>query len=96
MPRRTLRAPAPAASTLLCRHLTGHTTGGVWLSFFLVQVPLIVFERLVLAALKRRGVILPDWLRALVGVRLTPRGLDTAGGVGCSTRREPMPAVLPG
>lgn len=46
-------------------HLTGHTTGGVWLSFFLVQVPLIVFERLVLAALKRRGVILPDWLRAL-------------------------------
>ncbi|KAL4446748.1 hypothetical protein ABPG77_007992 [Micractinium sp. CCAP 211/92] len=51
-------------------YLTGHTTHGVWLSFFLSQVPLTVFERLALAALKRRGIILPDWLRALATISL--------------------------
>ncbi|KAL4425430.1 hypothetical protein ABPG75_009446 [Micractinium tetrahymenae] len=51
-------------------YLTGHTTRGVWPSFFLVQVPFIVFERLVLAALKRRNIILPDSLRALATMNL--------------------------
>ena len=36
----------------------------MWLSFFLVQTPLIVLERLALGALKRRGVLVPAWLRA--------------------------------
>ncbi|KAL4425431.1 hypothetical protein ABPG75_009447 [Micractinium tetrahymenae] len=44
-------------------YLTGRTTGGVWLCFFLAQVPLIFGERVVLAALRRRGIRLPGWLR---------------------------------
>ena len=54
---------ALCCAALRCRCLTGHTTGGVWLSFFLAQVPLIACERLVLAALQRRGVPLPRPVR---------------------------------
>lgn len=43
--------------------LTGHTTGGVWMCFFLSQVPLQMGERVVLRWLKKRGVQLPTWLR---------------------------------
>ena len=53
-----------------CRYLTGHTTRGVWLSFFLAQAPIIVAERLALSALKRRGILLPDWLRVCVSMLL--------------------------
>jgi hypothetical protein len=42
----------------------------VWLSFFLAQVPLIIAERLAYGALKRRGVLLPDWLRTAMTVVL--------------------------
>ena len=55
---------------MCCRYLTGHTTGGVWLSFFLAQAPLIIAERLCYGALKRRGVLLPDWLRTAITVVL--------------------------
>ncbi|EFN57210.1 hypothetical protein CHLNCDRAFT_143650 [Chlorella variabilis] len=51
-------------------YLTGHTTRGVWLSFFLAQAPIIVAERLALSALKRRGILLPDWLRVCVSMLL--------------------------
>jgi len=50
---------------LFRRSLTGRTTGGIWLSFFLIQVPFIAGERLLLSALKRRGTHLPGWLRNL-------------------------------
>ena len=42
----------------------------MWCSFFLVQVAFIAIERLALGALKRRGVLLPAWLRTLVTVGL--------------------------
>lgn len=70
------------------RYLTGHTTHGVWLSFFLAQVPLTVFERLALGALKRRGIILPDRLRALVGARSTFHALETAEAEGQLCKRR--------
>lgn len=38
-PALTLRPPLP-------RYLTGHTTYGVWSSYFLVQVPAIIVERI--------------------------------------------------
>ncbi|KAL4856101.1 Alanine--tRNA ligase [Chlorella vulgaris] len=53
-----------ATSGLVHEYLTGKTTGGVWLAFFLLQVPVIVSERLLLAVLNRRGILLPSWLRA--------------------------------
>ena len=42
----------------------------MWLSFFLAQVPFIILERLCYGALKRRGRLLPDWLRTAVTVGL--------------------------
>ena len=43
--------------------MTGHTTHGVWLSFFALQVPLIVAERAILEGFRRAGVTLPELLR---------------------------------
>ena len=39
--------------------LTGHFSGGKWLSFFLIQFPVCALERVVLRALQRRGILLP-------------------------------------
>jgi hypothetical protein len=39
--------------------VAGRTTGGRWMSFFLVQAPAIVAERVVQGALRRRGVPRP-------------------------------------
>jgi hypothetical protein len=50
--------------------MAGRTTGGAWLAFFLLQAPLVVAERLALAGLKRRGVLLPAWLRVAVTLTL--------------------------
>jgi hypothetical protein len=44
-------------------YLTGRTTRGVWSSYFLVQVPAIILERIVLAQLKRRKIMVPALLR---------------------------------
>ena len=43
--------------------MRGHTTHGVWLAFFALQVPLIVAERAILRAFRRAGVTLPELLR---------------------------------
>ncbi len=40
-------------------YLTGHTSGGVWLSFFTIQIPIILIERTVLHYLKHRGIHVP-------------------------------------
>jgi hypothetical protein len=40
-------------------YLTGHTSGGVWLSFFTIQIPIIAAERIVLQYLKQKGILLP-------------------------------------
>jgi hypothetical protein len=40
-------------------YLTGHTSGGVWLSFFAIQIPVIMIERATLGYLKQKGVIVP-------------------------------------
>ena len=49
-----------------CRYITGRTTNGIWFAFFFIQAPLIFAERLALSALKRRGILLPDWLRTAI------------------------------
>jgi hypothetical protein len=46
--------------------MAGRTTGGAWLAFFLLQAPLVVAERLALAALKRGGIVPPSWARMAV------------------------------
>lgn len=53
---------------LHCRYMMGTTTGGIWLSYFLVQVPLIVAERVGLALLKRQGAILSNWTRIAITI----------------------------
>ncbi|KAL4516628.1 hypothetical protein Ndes2526B_g05212 [Nannochloris sp. 'desiccata'] len=37
-------------------YLTGHTSGGAWLLFFTIQIPIIFVERTVLHYLKQRGI----------------------------------------
>lgn len=54
--------------TLCCRYITGTHTRGLWLAYFLAQPPLIAAERVALAALKRRGVLLPNGLRIALTV----------------------------
>lgn len=49
-------------------YLTGRTSGGVWLSFFLVQVPVAAAERVILRALRAHGLELPVMLRILATV----------------------------
>jgi hypothetical protein len=49
-----------------CRYITAHTTGGLWLCFFLAQSPLILAERLLLRALRQRHIRPPALLRSAV------------------------------
>lgn len=66
-PPDTCRCHAPPCTH---RYLAGHTTGGMWLLFFFIQAPIIIVERVVLTALKRRGVIVPDFVRNAITVVL--------------------------
>ena len=45
---------------LIFFYLTGHTSRGRWLSFFLVQVPFMTFERAVLDMLRNKGITIPQ------------------------------------
>ena len=47
------------AHELIFFYLTGHTSGGVWMSYFLVQIPIMVLERMVLKYLEKHRVELP-------------------------------------
>lgn len=62
--------PPGRCPPLPARYLTGRTTGGVWLCFFLLQAPLVMGERAALAALKRQGIRLPAWLRRAATILL--------------------------
>ncbi len=41
----------------------GTHTKGLWMTYFLAQVPLIVTERATLALLKRQGIVVPNVAR---------------------------------
>lgn len=47
-------------------YMTGHTTGGIWMCYFMAQVPLIIAERVLLAALRSAGIMLPNPFRILI------------------------------
>lgn len=124
---------------LLGRYMTGHTTGGIWMCFFLAQVctgwpgwaaayctweggrlgrcsacwqalaayskevahappqvPLIVAERVLLAALRGAGIMLPNPLR--IAITLTCQNQVCSGGVwvSCSWWRQPALGVAAG
>lgn len=49
-------------------YLTGRTSGGLWLSYFLAQVPVVAVERTVLSMLRRWGIVVPQPLMVLYGV----------------------------
>ena len=49
-------------------YLTGRTSGGSWLAFFVVQAPAIVAERAALGALRSRGLEIPRVLLTLYAV----------------------------
>lgn len=48
--------------------MVGHTTYGVWLTFFLAQVPLQIAERIVFSWLRTRGMKVPNLLRIIYAV----------------------------
>ena len=49
-------------------YLTGRTSGGLWLAFFVVQAPAIAAERAALGALRSRGIEIPRALLTLYAV----------------------------
>lgn len=55
---------------LIYWYMMGTHTGGLWLAYFTAQAPLVVGERLLLAAMKRHGLVAPTWARiaATLGV----------------------------
>lgn len=51
-------------------YLTGHFSGGCWLSFFLLQIPAVLGERIVRKSLQDRGIVPPRAIMILYCVLL--------------------------